>query len=86
MTSIPTTLSAMATAVRHGGATRTSGYLFLAPLFTVVLSFLVLGTTLSWRQALGGALIGLALWLVNREVPAERARKQKNEALAEGQP
>ena len=73
-------------ALDKGGATRTSGYLFLAPLFTVVLSFLVLGTTLSWRQALGGALIGLALWLVNRAVPAESARERMNEALAEGQP
>ena len=53
-------------ALRRGGATLTSGYLFLAPLFAVVLSFAVLHTTLSALQLLGGALIGLGLWLVNR--------------------
>ncbi len=59
-------------ALRRGGATLTSGYLFLAPLFAVVLSFLVLHTRLSALQLLGGTLIGLGLWLVNR-VPRRRA-------------
>ncbi len=58
-------------ALNKGGATRTSGYLFLAPLFTVVLSFFILGTTLTWLQALGGVLIGCAIWLVNRELPGK---------------
>jgi len=53
-------------ALRKGGAIRSSGYLFLAPLFTVLLSDLILKTSLSWQQAAGGALIGLSLWLVNR--------------------
>jgi drug/metabolite transporter (DMT)-like permease len=53
-------------ALRKGGATRSSGYLFLAPLFTVFLSDLILGTSLTWQQAAGGVLIGLSLWLVNR--------------------
>lgn len=57
-------------ALARGGATGTSGYLFLAPLFAVIVSYFVLGTTLSWLQAIGGILIGLALWLVNREAPA----------------
>jgi drug/metabolite transporter (DMT)-like permease len=56
-------------ALAKGGATKASGYLFLAPLFAVILSFFILGTTLSWLQAVGGVLIGLALWLVNREAP-----------------
>lgn len=74
-------------ALAKGGATRSSGYLFLSPFFAVVLSFVVLDTALSWPQALGGTLIGLALWLVNREVPvAARADESLNEALAEGQP
>ncbi|MGH1570935.1 DMT family transporter [Methylobacterium sp. P31] len=54
-------------ALRAGGATRTSGYLFLTPLFTVLLSALILGSSLSGWQAIGGALIGAGLWLVNRE-------------------
>jgi drug/metabolite transporter (DMT)-like permease len=53
-------------ALGRGGATRASGFLFLAPLFTVLLSFFVLGAPLSWQQGVGGALIGMALWLVNR--------------------
>lgn len=54
-------------ALGKGGATKTSGFLFLAPLFTVLLSYFILGVTLSWTQAIGGASIGVALWLVNRE-------------------
>jgi drug/metabolite transporter (DMT)-like permease len=72
-------------ALNKGGATRTSGYLFLAPVFTVVLSVFVLNTSLSWVQALGGVLIGLALWLVNRELPARTKRERINEAIAEGE-
>jgi drug/metabolite transporter (DMT)-like permease len=73
-------------ALNKGGATKTSGYLFLAPLFTVVLSFFVLGTSLSWVQAFGGALIGVALWLVNRDMPARNSKERLSEASAEGQP
>jgi drug/metabolite transporter (DMT)-like permease len=53
-------------ALRRGGATRTSGWLFLAPLFAVLLSFAVLHTRLEPMQLAGGVLIGLGLWLVNR--------------------
>lgn len=73
-------------ALKNGGATRTSSYLFLAPLFTVLLSFLILDTTLSWLQALGGVLIGFALWLVNQEIPARTPRERLNAALVEGEP
>ena len=54
-------------ALSRGGATRTSSYLFLAPLFAVISSYFVLHTGLGGIQLLGGALIGLAIWLVNRE-------------------
>jgi drug/metabolite transporter (DMT)-like permease len=73
-------------ALGKGGATRTSGYLFLAPLFTVILSFFILHTSLSWLQGAGGLLIGLALWLVNREVPAHSAAERAREARSEGEP
>lgn len=53
-------------ALGKGGATRASGFLFLAPLFTVILSFFVLAAPLSWQQAVGGILIGTALYLLNR--------------------
>jgi drug/metabolite transporter (DMT)-like permease len=53
-------------ALERGGAVRTSSFLFLAPLFAVLLAWLVLGNSLGLLQALGALLIGLALWLVNR--------------------
>ena len=59
-------------ALRRGGATRTSGYLFLAPLFAAVLSYWLLGASLSLQQALGGLAIALGIWLVNREAPAAK--------------
>jgi drug/metabolite transporter (DMT)-like permease len=72
-------------ALAQGGATKTSGYLFLAPLFAVILSFFVLDTTLTWMQAAGGVLIGLALWLVNREIPARSPEEGLAEARVEGE-
>ena len=53
-------------ALRRGGATHASGWLFLAPLFAVLLSFVVLHTTLAPSQWIGGAAIAAGLWLVNR--------------------
>jgi drug/metabolite transporter (DMT)-like permease len=53
-------------ALSRGTAMRTSGYLFLAPLFTILLSMVILGGVLSWIQCLGGVLVGSGLWLVNR--------------------
>ncbi|ACB95046.1 DMT family transporter [Beijerinckia indica] len=73
-------------ALAKGGATKASGYLFLAPLFAVMTSFFILGTTLSWMQAAGGLLIGLALWLMNREGSGASRRERLEEALAEGEP
>jgi drug/metabolite transporter (DMT)-like permease len=62
-------------ALRRGGAARSSSYLFLAPLFTVILSALVLRSAATPVQAAGGGLVGLGLWLVNRtpRVPDEHA-------------
>jgi len=71
-------------ALSKGGATRASSYLFLAPLFAVVISFFVLGTTLAWPQLVGGILIGMALWLVNRTPAGGSDRQRQNEALIEG--
>jgi len=59
-------------ALARGGATRTSSYLFLAPLFAVVCSYFVLHSSLSGIQFLGGALIGLSIWLVNSEPARDR--------------
>lgn len=60
-------------ALHRGGATQTSGYLFIVPLFTIVMSALLLGTGISFAQACGGVLVGAALWLVNRAPPGTPA-------------
>jgi drug/metabolite transporter (DMT)-like permease len=73
-------------ALEKGGATTASSFLFLAPLFTVVLSFFILDASLSWQQAIGGTLIGFALWLVNRNAPARNRREERAAASAEGRP
>ncbi len=53
-------------ALRKGGAAQSSSYLFLVPLFTIPMSAVVLGTGFTPVEALGGLLVGIALWLVNR--------------------
>lgn len=53
-------------ALACGGATRSSAYLFLAPLFALILSAIVLKTGVTPLQGLGGVLVGLGLWLVNQ--------------------
>ncbi|WP_256450012.1 intracellular growth attenuator family protein [Stutzerimonas stutzeri] len=58
----------------------------MAPLFTVILAYFILDTEISWMQAAGGILIGLALWLVNRELPARSRRERADEVIAEGEP
>jgi len=44
---------------------------FLIPPFGIVWGALFLGEALSWAHAVGGALIGLAVWLVLRPVAAD---------------
>jgi drug/metabolite transporter (DMT)-like permease len=54
-------------ALSRGGALKASSFLFLAPLFTVLTSILVLKSTLSLQQLLGAILVGSALYIVNRD-------------------
>ncbi len=60
-------------ALQWGGASRTSAFLFLAPLFTVLISYVVLAERLTALQLAGGILVGVALWLVNRAPRQRRA-------------
>lgn len=52
-------------ALSSKGATLTSSYLFLVPLFSTTFSVLFLGEALSAKLLLGGAVIIFALWLIN---------------------
>ena len=60
-------------ALQIGGATVTSGYLFLVPFFTALLSMLMLDTHFSGYQIVGGIAVGLGIWLMskNRSIPDE---------------
>lgn len=53
----------------RGDAARASSFLFLAPLFAVLLAVPFLGASLSWLQGVGGMLIGAGVWLINRPHP-----------------
>jgi drug/metabolite transporter (DMT)-like permease len=53
-------------ALKRADAASTSGFLFLAPLFAVLLSWVVLNTQLSLWQGLGGLLVAASIWLMNR--------------------
>jgi len=54
------------TALKLGGAAVTSGYLFLIPLFTALISAVVLDTTVTPMQLVGGVAVGAAVWLMSR--------------------
>ncbi len=60
------------TALSWGGAARTSSYLFLVPLFSVLLAFVILGEQITVVQILGGVLVGGSLYLVNSSRGAGR--------------
>lgn len=53
-------------ALRQGGATQTSGYLFLVPAFAVLLGHFLTAENLGTVQVAGGLLIGSGLYLTTR--------------------
>ncbi len=53
-------------ALARGGALKASSFLFLTPVFTVILSVLILKTSVSVQQLLGAVLVCIALYIVNR--------------------
>ena len=59
-------------ALQRAGATQASGFLFLAPVFAVLLSHLLLSEAFTLLQAMGAFLVLAALWLLNHQGP-ERA-------------
>jgi drug/metabolite transporter (DMT)-like permease len=54
-------------ALARGGALKASSFLFLTPVFTVILSVLILKTSVSPQQFLGAILVCIALYIVNRK-------------------
>jgi drug/metabolite transporter (DMT)-like permease len=56
-------------ALSKAGQSNPSGFLFLAPFFAVALSYFILHSQLNSLQALGGVLIGAAIWLESASRP-----------------
>ena len=55
-----------AMALNKGNAVTASSFLFLAPLFTIVISHFILLTDFSFLQVCGAILIGVSLFVVNK--------------------
>lgn len=68
--------------LRQGDAAKTSSFLFLAPLFGVLCSWLMLGEQLHLYTAIGGALICTGIFLVNR-VGGRSAQKHTNQTITQ---
>lgn len=62
--------------LRNGDPAKTSSFLFLVPLFGVLSSWVLLGERVSWEVAFGGALIGIGIYLVNRERSGSGKREE----------
>jgi drug/metabolite transporter (DMT)-like permease len=52
-------------ALKSGGATQSSAFLFMAPLFTILLSAIIFQIMPTFTQILGGLCVFVALFLVN---------------------
>ncbi|PWV98431.1 threonine/homoserine efflux transporter RhtA [Paenibacillus cellulosilyticus] len=68
--------------LKQGDAAKTSSFLFLAPLFGVLCSWLMLGEQLHLYTAIGGALICTGIFLVNRE-GAKTTHQHTNHTVAQ---
>jgi len=67
--------------LRHGDPAKTSSFLFLVPLFGVLSSWLLLGERIEWYVGAGGLLIGVGIFLVNREASQLGAPTTKKFAI-----
>jgi len=70
--------------LHHGDPAKTSSFLFLAPFFGVLSSWLLLGEQVQWYVGMGGILICAGIFLVNWEgKKAGRLQMQRPSAAAE---
>lgn len=72
---IPASTGAMGlwfAALHVGGAVRTSGFLFLCPLFAALITFFMSGEMLSTHDMLGGVMIAIGIVLLSRKTIARR--------------
>jgi hypothetical protein len=60
-------------ALQTGGAVRTSGFLFLCPLFAAAINFVINGEILSLHEVTGGIMIAAGIVLLSRTSVSQRA-------------
>ncbi|WP_051045057.1 DMT family transporter [Methylobacterium sp. B1] len=83
---IPASTGAMGlwfAALRIGGAVRTSGFLFLCPLFAAIINFVIRGELISWNEIVGGALIAIGIFIVTWQRQSLPSRATPDAQLGE---
>lgn len=70
--------------LRNGDPGKTSAFLFLAPLFAVFSSWLLLGEKVQWYVGAGGALICIGIFLVNWQGKPGHERCLPKKTVLEG--
>jgi len=65
--------------LQHSDPAQTSSYLFLAPFFGVLSSWILLGEQVQWFVGAGGILIGIGIFLVNRRSTALNRKNHSSE-------
>lgn len=65
-------------------ASQVGVFLYIEPLVTVIVAWVVLGERLTWASLLGGVIILIGVWMVNRPVTIPQARRKKKAFFTKG--
>ena len=57
-------------ALEAAGASQVAAFLYIEPIVTVIVAATLIGEQVTWATLMGGAIILLGLWLVNRPAPS----------------
>lgn len=57
------------------GASQVAAFLYIEPFVTLIVAAWLIGETIRWASLVGGAIILLGVWLVNRSAPVSVAPK-----------
>lgn len=64
-------------------ASQVGVFLYIEPLVTVIIAWLVLGEQLTWASLLGGAIILAGIWMVNRTTESQAQEKKRKAVTTE---
>lgn len=64
-------------------ASQVGVFLYIEPLVTVIIAWLVLGEHLTWASLLGGAIILAGIWMVNRTPESQKPAKKRKAVITE---